>query len=76
MPFFVGNAGLPFAYGFRDITYTETEVMFFMTAFKPGKAVGDVVARIRESFRGRPYIALHVLMDHYKGFWKENYKPP
>jgi len=56
--------------------YTEDEVHFFMNAFKPVDKVTRIVRRLRRSFLGRPYIALHVQMDHFKTHWRERYVSP
>merc|ERR1712216_794788 len=74
--FFIGTAPLPFKYGSEDVAYKEDEIRFFLNAFKPGDRISKVVTKARQSFRGRPYVALHVLMDHYKAFWGGQYITP
>lgn len=82
IPLIHGSAGLPQAWRSHALTgelsdlivYSEETLSFFKHAFKPIDAVKQVVAKIRETFLGQPYIALHMLIEpHYEKYFKSEW---
>eukprot|EP00959_Pyramimonas_sp_CCMP1952_P207491 4340291-Pyramimonas_sp.AAC.1 len=63
-PFILSGGGLPAKYG---TSYGEEFMMFAIEAFKPVDRISKLAHRIRESFQGKPFMAVHMRIDqHYQ----------